>query len=221
MLICNFTPDEIEWVHAGIHGFLKPGAIEEFPDGRANHILNQNGRRGILRYNLKDDDEAKRKEAMAIYRKFWMLQITVHNQNNEARKNENKPYTYPTDQLEEKAKELGVPLISPWKQTEVSESAQVSELKAKHKELETKVNALKEGQDKMLELLSQIASKPAVPHVVDTAELIKKFNTLDKHKYKIWVLEHGEEILGWPDQVQDKAREKWDSFYPDMEWPHS
>lgn len=221
MLIANFTPDEIEWIHAGIHGFLKPGDIEEFPDNRGNHILNQNGRRGILRYKLGSDDDQVRKEAMAIYKKFWMHQVTVYNQNNEARKNENKPYTYPTDQLRDKAEELGIELVAPWKMVEKTESAQVSELKAKNKELESQIQALKSGQDKMMELLAEIAKKPAVPHVVDTAELIKKFNTLDKHKYKIWVLEHGEEILSWPDQVQEKAREKWDSFYPDMEWPHS
>lgn len=221
MLLCNFTPDEIEWVHGGIHGFLKPGEIEEYADARGNHILNQYQRRGILRYNLKDDDEAKRREAMGLYKRFWEHQITVFNEQNEARKNENKPYNFPSEQLKQKAEEFGVTLVAPWAMQPRTDSSQVSELKAKHMELENMVKTLSDGLQNMTALLQQIAAKPAVPVVQDTADLIKKFITLDKHKYKNWVLERAEEIKGWPTAVQKKAQEKWETFYPDMEWPLS
>lgn len=220
-LICNFTPDDITWQHTGIQGTLKAGEIEEYPDGRANHILNSYGIRGLLRYKLNEDPEEKRKDAIRMYKRFWINQITNFNQQNEARKNENSPYNFPSEQLSDKAEEFGVQLVAPWKMQEKTDSAQVSELKAENKELKYQIDALKGNMDEMLGILKSLKDKPATPIVIDTADLIKRFITLDKAKYKGWVMKNAEEIAGWPNQVIEKAQEKWSAFYPDMDWPLS
>jgi len=218
-IVCNFTPDEIEWQHVGIIGVLKPGDIKEFPDARAAHILNQFGPRGVLRYSLEDDPDKKREESIRIYKRFWMHQITTFNQSNEAKKNEKLPYSFPTEQLKEKAEEMGIELIAPWTSQPKTDSAQVAELKAENKELRTLVDELKKNQEEMLKVMKEIGQKPAVPHTVETGDLIKKFITLDKAKYKNWVTSHANDLADWPDSVVEKAKEKWSAFYPDMEWP--
>ena len=86
MIIANFTPDTIQWMHVGQVGKLKPDDVGEFPDNRAKHILNRWGPRGLLQIGLNDNREAKRVEAMEIYKQFWFNQISNFNQMNEVRK---------------------------------------------------------------------------------------------------------------------------------------
>ena len=156
---------------------------------------------------------------MRIYKNFWINQVTTFNQQNEANRNQKIPYNFPTEQLKKKAEELGMELISPYKINPQTESAQVSELKAKNKELENKLGKMESAQDEMLKLLRKLGEKPI--EVPDTAALVKKFRTLDKAKYKNWVLKNLEEIEGWPKSVRAQAEEKYRSFYPGEEWPLS
>lgn len=216
-MLANFTPEDITWTHVGINGTLKSGEIEEYPDGRANHILNNYGRRGIVRYRLNDDDEAIRAKSMSLYKRFWMTQITTFNQQNEAKKNENKPYTYPTDVLRDKAEEFGLDLVAPWRMQTKTDSAQVSELKAENKELKNQIAALSENQAEMLKVLKELNKKPARPVVIDTADLIKKFITLDKAKFHDWIIKNSEEIEDWPTMVKERMCEKYSSLYPKAE----
>lgn len=219
MIVCNFTPDKVRWMHVGQAGALKPGDIVEFEDKRAKHILNQWGPRGILHYKLTDDPEAKKKEAMEIWKRFWMHQIATFNQQNEARKNEGNPYNFPTEDLTSHAEALGVELIGPWKSTPKTENAEVNALKAENAELKEQVTDLKKDMAEMLNIMRELKEKPNVPIVIDTAELVQKFISLDARRYKTWVLENSEEIATWPKQVIDKAKEKWNAFYKDMDWP--
>ncbi|MHA2064419.1 MAG: hypothetical protein ACXABY_08570 [Candidatus Thorarchaeota archaeon] len=221
MIVCNFTPDTVEWMHVGIIGYLKPGDIKEFDDARGSHILNKWGPRGILRYSLDADPDAVRKEAVRIYKRFWMNQIVNFNQTNEARKNENKAYNFPTSQLEEKAEELGVELVAPHKTQQKTESGQVAELKAENEELRGQVNDLKEGMTEILSIMKEIREKPAVPHVIDTSDLIRQFVNLGKDRYANWVNSHLEDLKTWPDVVVEKAKEKWEAFYKGEAWPLS
>jgi hypothetical protein len=124
MIIANFTPDAILWMHGGQDGTLKPGDIKEFPDARARHILNKFDRRGILVLNFGDDPDKKRDEAMKIWRNFWVRQVTVFNQDNERRKNTNREYLDPHEELREHAEKLGLELVGPWS-LKVTDNAQI------------------------------------------------------------------------------------------------
>lgn len=114
MIICNFTPDTIQWMHNGIGGKLKPGDIQDFPDPRGRHILNAFTRRGILQLQYGDDPDKIREKAMKIYKEFWERQVTIFNQDNERRKNTNKEYVEPTQELKEHAEKFGLELVGPW-----------------------------------------------------------------------------------------------------------
>jgi len=219
MIICNFTPDEVPWMHIGQAGVIKPGDIEEFEDSRAKHILNKWGARGILQYDLKDDPEVKKKLAVQIYKRFWMTQISTFNQTNEAKKNENKPYNFPTDELAEHAQTLGIELVGPWKVIEKTDDKQVAELQAENKELKTQMTEMRETMSEMMNLVKSLKEVEKIPIVIETGDLIKRFISLDSKRFKSWVIENAEEIAGWPQSVINKAKEKWDAFYKDMDWP--
>jgi hypothetical protein len=219
MIVCNFTPDDVVWMHIGQRGKLKPGDIEEFSDARAAHILNKWGAKGVMRYDLKDDPEKKKAECMRLWTKFWMNQITTFNQQNEARKNEGKIYNFPTDELTEHAETLGIELVGPWKAVKQTDNKQVLELKAENEELKTQMGEMRETMSEMLELVKTLKDADKVPIVIETGDLIKRFISLDSKRFKSWVMEHAEEIAGWPKSVTDKAKEKWNTFYKDMDWP--
>ena len=116
MHIANLTPDPIEWMHIGVTGTLKPGDIKEFDDRRGSHILTKFARRGLVKLAYNDDLTEKRKQALESWEKFWRYQVTVFNQDNERRQSTNREYVYPTRELEEHAKELGMKLVGPWTQ---------------------------------------------------------------------------------------------------------
>lgn len=213
MIICNFTPDKVPWMHIGQAGALEPGDIKEFDDARAKHILNKWGARGVLRYELNEDVEEKRKQSMQIYKRFWMNQISSFNQLNEARKNENKPYNFPTNDLVEHAETLGVELVAPWRTVQKTDDKQVAELKAENKELRGQVHDLKEDMAEILAIMKEIKDKPAIPKVIDTADLTKRFISLDAKRFEPWLIENATEVKDWPDSVKAKIREKYTAFY--------
>lgn len=218
-ILCNFTPDKVVWEHIGHRGSIKPGEIKEFKDGRANHILNQLKRKGIMRYQLNGDEDAMRAQAMRTYKQFWINQITTFNQQNEAARNENRPYNHPTEELRGKADEFGVELIAPFKMQPQSESSKVSELKAENEGLKTELGEMKTQMTELMDLVKSNMKEKKV--YVDFNDLIQKFNSLGKDRFMKWVIVNSEEIETWPEPVIEKAKEKWNSFYPDKEWPLS
>ena len=110
MYIANFTPDMINWTHAGQNGLLKPGDIVEFNDARGKHILNKWGQRGLIRMSYGDEgnEDELRKQAMEIYTEFWKHQVSYFNRQNLQRENEDKALIEPSKELIKKAEEKGV-----------------------------------------------------------------------------------------------------------------
>lgn len=151
MIIANFTPDPVLWMHGGVDGVLKSGDIAEMPDPRARHILNKFDRLGVLQLSFGDDPERKREEAMKLWKKFWERQVTIFNQDNERRKNTNREYVEPTEQLKEHAAKLGLELVGPWsiKQTDNETMRNIlnenATLKTQIAQLTTQMSALAEA----------------------------------------------------------------------------
>ncbi len=223
MLVGNFTPDTIDWEHVGQVGtLLEGGTVEDFPDARANHILTKFGPRGLLKvdWDRRDDLEYYTSKAMAVYERFWQIQISVFNQQNEQRKNENKPYTPPTRQLTEKAEEMGVELIEPWKAVKKTESGEMKKLKRENEDLHEEVGALRASVDEMVKLMKDAVTPPEKETIIiDTASFLQQFNNLGKNRYQNWVIDNGDIIPEFPASVYETAKSKWDGFYPDDTWP--
>jgi hypothetical protein len=221
MLVGNFTPDEIPWEHIGQVGTLDQGAVEDFEDKRARHILTKFGPRGLLKVEWDDRDNLKKytEKAMAVYNRFWQRNISVFNQQNEQRKNENKAYASPTKQLQDKADELGVELVEPWKAVKKTDSGEMKRLRRENEDLQEEMKDIKDGMKDMLELMKDLKKKPATPVIIDTASFLQQFNNLGKNRYQNWVIENVELIPEFPATVYETARVKWDGFYKEDDWP--
>ena len=61
MIVGNFTPDPIEWMHIGITGVVNPNEIVEMDNARAKHVLNKFARRGLVQMQYGDDAETKKR----------------------------------------------------------------------------------------------------------------------------------------------------------------
>lgn len=141
MILANFTPEPIHWMHEGKEGWLKTGDIAEFADNRARHILNKFDRLGLLQLNFGDDPEKKRVQAMETWTNFWKRQITIFNQDNERRKNTNREYVDPSDQLKDHAQRLGLELVGPWS-IKSTDNAQMIAVQAENETLKSQVAML-------------------------------------------------------------------------------
>ncbi len=220
MIVGNFTPDTIEWIHQGMMGEIKPGDVTEFNDGRAKHILNKWGQRGLVQFKLDDNMEVKQAESLKIYKRFWTNQLIGFNQHNEARKNESKAYVFPTEQVADKAKEFGIELITPWMQQKSTDSKQLQDLKEENLALKNDMKTMAGSMSEMLAMMKELKSKPAIPIIVDTEKLIKRFRTLQKDVFKPWVEENLTQLLEGPQEVLQEAQKKWFTFYKEP-WPGS
>jgi len=220
MLVGNFTPDDIQWEHVGQVGVVKAGTVEDLYESRANFVLTKFGPRGLLRVNWNDRDDMEKygSKAMEIYTHFWEMQISTFNQQNEQRHNENKAYVYPTGQLQQKAAELGIELIAPWKVNAKTDSKEIRELKEENAALKDDLKELRAGFQEMIGLMKELKTKPTTPVVVDTEASLKQFRNLGKDRYENWIENHLEEVPLFPESVYQMAKEKWGNFYKEP-WP--
>ena len=135
MIVANFTPDPVPWLHIGVSGTLKPGDVLEWDEARAKHVLNKSGRLGIVKMTYGDNEAIKRDDSMRLWRAFWELQVTNFNQGNEGRKAENKPYARPSKEIVEHAKRLQLELVGPWVSPAKTDDGAILELKEANKTL--------------------------------------------------------------------------------------
>lgn len=229
MIIANFTPDPILWMHGGIDGTLKPGDIMDCPDARGKHILNKFDRRGILVLKFGDDPQKRAEDAMRIWKSFWEKQITIFNQDNERRKNTNKEYVDPTPELREHAEKLGLNLVGPWT-IKVTEDVELRRLKAENAELTSKIDRLTTQMSQIVEAMQarevpqelrtasekiEIAKrgvesqeKPAV----SDSKLVSEFSTLKTEKFGEWVMTNLDRLQSkdFPPAVLTMVKEKWE-----------
>jgi hypothetical protein len=156
-------------MHGGVDGVLKTGDIIEVPDPRGRHILNKFDRKGIVQLNFGDNPDAKAKDAMAVWRRFWERQIIIFNQDNERRKNTQKEYAEPTKELREHAEKLGLELVGPWSIKQTDNEALRNVLN-ENAELKTQLAALA----KQMEALTAAVTARDVPFELrSTAEKIE------------------------------------------------
>ena len=221
MLVGNYTPDDIDWEHIGQVGTLKSGFVEDFPDPRANHILTKFGPRGILKveWDKRNDEKAYQSKAIEMYKRFWHTQIAVFNQGNEARRNENRPYVFPTKSLQQKSDELGMILIEPWKAVKTTESATVNKVLQENEALKESLKSLQGEFRELIELVKEINTKEEKPVSVNTAEILQQFKNLSKDNFRNWVIENKSVIPDFPVSVYNAVQGKWRNFYKKDLWP--
>jgi hypothetical protein len=212
MFVGNFTPDPIEWWHIGVNGIIAPGEIKEFDEARAKHILTKFENIGLVQMEWSEDPEYKTgrmKVSLERWENFWMRQITNFNQHNEQLKNEGKAYIHPQPKLVEHAKTLKVKLVTPWQVQERSDNAVIEEQKKEINDLRGMVGDLSRQ-------VSQLVVQMSTP---GNDDIRRRFKLLNKKEYADFVEQNADQIVNWPVVLYAEAMTKFQSFYPDADWP--
>jgi len=243
MIVANFTPDPINWMHMGVNGTIpgcKKGStdhIVEMSDARARHILNAFAKIGLVQMRFGDDPEVKEKESMAQYRRFWEHQIEVFNQNNEQQKEQGNRYSKPTELLETKAEIFGLELKRPW-MVPVKDDALMKALKEENAELKA---ANKEQGKQVAQILEMLKDRGAPSTVFDGPELVeakgpepladvvkptleedhaavaaanrKKYASLTEKTFKGWLKNNWDEVEAMPEENRFEIKTKYQELY--------
>ena len=214
MIVGNFTPDPIEWMHIGITGVVNPNEIVEMDNARAKHVLNKFARRGLVQMQYGDDAETKKKESMDLWTNFWEFQIVQFNQHNEDQKEKGNRYARPTPELLEKAKILGLSLLQPWR-IESKESPQLKKLEDENVALRATVDA-QTGQ--IAEILEMLKKGQPIP---ETAEPVTDILTVNRKKYASlnvntmsgWLKNNWEEYQEMPEENRFEIQTRYQDLY--------
>jgi hypothetical protein len=229
MIVGNFTPDAIDWMHIGISGTLGPGETAEMSESRAKHILNKFARRGLVQMQFGDDVESKTKQSMAEWTNFWEQQITQFNQHNEDQKEKGNRYARPTAQLKEKAILLGLELLQPWR-IEAKDSPELKRLQQENVALRETVDA-QTGQintqtaqiQEILDMLKtgketeEPQAEPIEPAGEDPLDVVatnrKKYASLTVGTMSGWLKNNWEEIQEMPEENRFEIKTRYESLY--------
>jgi len=239
MIVANYTPDPITYIHGGIPGTIESGKMVEIEDKKANFILNKFDKRGLVAMKFGDNQDAKREEAMAQWRRFWNRQIIVYNQDNERRKNTQREYVEPTKELVDHAQVLGIELLGPWTikhtdnaavQAMIIENANLKvEMSALKSQMQDLIDAMKARQ-LPIELQSPVekiettkrgaesqpeSATPVQQPIASSAEhraLIAEFQMLQADKFGQWVMTNLDRIQSndYPLDVRKMIEQKWE-----------
>lgn len=235
-VLWNPTNEDMLTEFGGVHLELK-GVCDEYPEGhqvkvedaRANHILNNFGRRGLVALEYGDDQaedgkkskkEHKRESALSKNKEFKLRQIAVYNQQNEARANAKMGPLEPTEQVRGYAKELGVKILEPYSTID-PESSENAELKKENKELKKQMAVM---SDQMGEILDRLREKDIEPPEVPTFDdeklnaMRRKFRQLGKPNFEGWLKNNKDEVLAYPEVILNEIKEKYKVVY-DKQFP--
>lgn len=176
MIVANFTPEDLMWTHIGVTGTIKSGQILEMEDNRARHVLNKLEARGLLRMQFGDDAAEKQVTAQGLYKDFWVRQITVFNVDQERRKNTNREPIYPSEQLKQKAKELGIEILGPWAY-KPNENTELGQMRKENVELRGQVAMLMEKMNDFLKATGTKDTPVAMKPIEERVQMAAKKQT--------------------------------------------
>lgn len=218
MIVANFTPDAIDWMHIGVSGTVKPGEDVEMDDSRGRHILNKFARRGLVQMQYGDDEAAKKKESIALWKNFWELQIVTFNQHNEDQKEKGNRYARPTPELLEKAKILNLELLQPWK-IEKTDDKQIKALQDENVALKETVTEQTKQINQILEMLKGggmpgDAPDPEASLETDVVAINrKKYGSLTSKTMSGWLKNNWDEVQEMPEENRFEVKSRYEELY--------
>lgn len=231
MIIANFTPDQVDWMHMGITGIIPAYSADstdhiiDYEDSRARHILNKYARIGIVQMVFGDDAEKKKAESIALYNRFWEHQIEVFNQSNEQQKEAGNRYHRPTDILAKKAAEFELELKKPWT-VPAKDSAKSAALEKENVELKETIRLQTAQITQILAALSgklpqPAPSEPEAPEVSEEQKALAEIVTANRNKYRSlvaktmsgWIKNNWEQIQEMPEENRFEIISKYEEIY--------
>jgi len=227
MIIGNFTPDAVEWMHIGITGTIEPGETVEMDDSRAKHVLNAFARRGLVQLRYGDELEGKKAESMAQWTNFWEQQIVTFNQHNEDQKEKGNRYARPTKELEAHAKILKLELLQPFRIKTKDESPELAVLREENVALKATVDTQTSQINQILEMIKSGKVLPAAPEESAKTESIepagddpldvvaanrKKYISLSANTMPGWLKNNWEEYQEMPEENRFEIKTRYEDL---------
>lgn len=223
MIIGNFTPDPIDWMHIGINGTVEPGETVEMSDSRAKHVLNKFARRGLVQMRYGDDTLEKKNESMAQWTNFWEHQVVTFNQHNEDQKEKGNRYAKPTETLMAHAKTLGLELLQPFKIKSKDESAELKAMREENASLRSTVEAQTGQINQILEMIKAGKEVPGKaetetiePPGEDPLDVVavnrKKYLSLSANTMPGWLKNNWEEFQEMPEENRFEIKTRYEDL---------
>jgi len=240
MIVANFTPDDIKYMHKGIDGVIpaykSPEKIEalkaadpklvidpkahivDMDDKRAGHILNEYAKIGLVQMVFGDDEEVKKAQSIAQYNRFWEHQVEVFNQQNEAQREGGKGFNKPTDLLVKKADEHGLELMKPFTVPK-RDDAKVEALKAENVELKETVSNLSGQMKQILDMLKTEKDAKAIEtnQAQELTELVaknrKRYKSLKVSTMSGFIKNNWDEIETMPEENRFEIKSMYEEMY--------
>lgn len=240
MIIANFTPDDIPWMHIGVNGVIpaydpddpEKKHIVEMDEGRAKFILTTMGRRGLVQMQFNDDVEKKKRQSEALYHQFWEDQITTQNQINEDQREKGNRYAKPSEELIEHAERLGIEILKPWTVKKAEDPEAIRILKKENDDLKKSVTDMGEQMNKMMEMMKRVQpsssdevnndSEPppgGVSLEKEEEANRRRYKSLREGTMKGWLRNNWDEIQEMPEknrfEIETLYRQLYQTPYPE------
>lgn len=228
MIIGNFTPDAIDWMHIGINGTINPGETVDMDDSRAKHVLNKHARRGLVQMQYGDDPVAKKNESMAQWQNFWEHQVVVFNQHNEDQKEKGNRYAKPSEELIAHAKALDPPLelLQPFRIKSKDESKELKAMREENASLRATVETQTGQISQILEMIKAGKGVPESPQAEATepakedsgpldvlAANRKKYLSLSANTMSGWLKNNWDEFQEMPEENRFEIISRYQDLY--------
>ncbi len=219
MIVGNFTPDPIEWMHIGISGVIGPGETDDMDESRARHILNKFAARGLVQMKYGDDENVKKKESMALWTVFWERQVEQFNNHNEDQKEKGNRYTRPDDKMVEMAKMLDLEILQPWRVI-AKDDAQIKLLRDENVALKETV-AEQTGQIKQILEMLKAGKTPGAdpgsesapePSNGEVAANRKKYGSLTAKTMPGWLKNNWDEVQEMPEENRFEIQTRYEEL---------
>ena len=243
-VLFNPTNENLTATHSGIdttiNKYPDDGHMLKVDDGKAAHLLNILGPRGLTTLDYGDEGETKDKKASAgkkrnlEFKKKMVIQFNAQNQMGEQR---NLPYLPPTKELIAYADELGIKLVQTYTLPD-ADAKKIGKLtrdgqeKDKRLEIESKkVIVLEEKVDKLTKQIGDFMAimqgqskpekeqeeKPTEP-AIDTSKspydsIVVKVKTLNKPQFTAWMKKSWEEMADYPEKVKAEVNARHEKLF--------
>ncbi len=225
-IVANFTPRDINYMHKGIGGVVPAynedsehkDHIIDMDDKRAGHILNEYAKIGLVQMQFDDDIEAKKKQSLDQYERFWVHQIEVFNQLNESQREGGKGFNRPPELLVKMADTFNLELMKPFTVPK-RDDAKVEALKAENVELKETVSNLSGQMKQILDMLKSEKDEKAIEtHQAEKlAELVianrKKYKSLMAKTMSGWIKNNWDDIEAMPEENRFEIISQYEDMY--------
>jgi len=225
-VLFNPTGDELRHFYGGreyvVAPFKESGYKQKVEDATANFLMTKLGRRGLMTLEYGDEgepEEKKRLEGIRLNKEFKKRQVIMHNRLNEERQHKRLPFSMPTNEVAQYARDLAMELIAPY-DTKDLERADAAKVKDERDEFAQLIQKQAEQIQKLMDIVNaQNAGKPVEMEGSISRDGFVRiqqelgYKMMTKLEFEPWVAENRDLIPKQPIEIQADIEKKWGNLF--------